>query len=195
MMNKISGLNILSFVSYLAIIGSFGCTTMRAQDGKGSQSGSTTSAARDVAAEEGASHVVEISFLKNSSELSDENRQSLSNMADSAMLNRKIESVKVIVWADEEYPSVRSHGLTRFQTELGDGRAASIKNYLQAKAGVNDIEIFNMASRPSAIQNLFNTEDSRVKRAMETAGIANSDSLNRSRRAKSAHAIVLFITE
>ena len=138
------------------------------------------------AAAENASHVTEISFSKNSAELTQAAKEQLSSIADAARLSRKIDGVKILAWSDEEYPSVRARDLSKAERNLADRRAKAIKSFLSSNYDVRGADTINMASRPNALQKLFKTDDARLKRAMETAGMRDSDSSNAARTGKAS---------
>ncbi len=54
---------------------------------------------------------------------------------------------------------------------LAEDRADNIKKYLKNSDSSLDIDTFNMAKRPNSISKLFKTEDSRIKKSIENAGL------------------------
>jgi outer membrane protein OmpA-like peptidoglycan-associated protein len=89
-----------------------------------------------------------LAFSKGSSELNAETRAQLDTFALGALRDgREIRDIKVLAWADKEYP-VRSNKSGRKDVELAQKRNAVIKRYLREDLHAeNDIDLYNMASK------------------------------------------------
>lgn len=171
------------------------CSSWQHRNSGGSSSSSTTPTNVNVAASQNASQVLEIAFDKDSAELTEAARQSLNNVINAAQSSGKIEDVKVIAWADADYPSVQQKKLDRHERDLADRRATAVRDYVKANSNAGKIDTFNMAQRPNGLQRLFNSKDARLKAALENAGIPNNDSVNQTRVSKASHALVMMITQ
>lgn len=120
-----------------------------------------------------ASFVTEIVFKKDSSELSNDGRNALRDMLKAAKDKGKVEEVKILAWADKDYPPKNKMALNKDERKLADERALEIKGYVEDNSKGVDIDVHNMAERPYTLQNLFKSGDLRVKKSLETAGLSN----------------------
>lgn len=148
--------------------------------------------AKQVAAEEQAPYVTELGFRKGKRSLSAADQSKLNRVIADAKAHGKIDEVRVISWADEEYPSVHTKKLSSNQRKLADGRNSEIKDYIHGIDGGANVESYNMAERPGALSEMFSTSNARVKKALEVAGIPTTDS-GVKMPAKASKAIVLVI--
>jgi len=129
--------------------------------------------AKIVAQEQKASYVTEISFATGSSKLSDSAKLKLDETLNRARQAGTIDDIKVIAWADHEYPSKAKKKLSKRQVALAGGRGEVITNYFKPLTPAS-IDNYNMADRPNALENLFSSPDARIKRSLESAGIATT---------------------
>lgn len=123
---------------------------------------------------EGASYVTELSFARGSAALTAGSKEKLANLVSKAKSNGELDEVKVVAWADMAYPANSKKDLPRAQKELGEKRTGAIKEYLREAASLDDIDTFNMAKKPSALSELFNTENARVKNSLAEAGVSDT---------------------
>jgi hypothetical protein len=120
-----------------------------------------------------ASLMTELVFDPGSSDLTVDARGQLRDLLASARARGEIKEVKVIAWADKEYPSKR-RSLDRSSRRIAADRALETRNYFTDNAGDLKVEIYNMAQQPYALERLFNTsDDSRVKKSLEVSGLAH----------------------
>ena len=142
------------------------------------------------------SYVAEFAFKKGSEELSPTSKKQLQQTANKALRRGKIEMIKVITWADQEYPSAIKNKLSIAQQNLAKKRNDKIKQYLKKihPDVSSDIELISMAQRPSFLKNLLSSDDARIKRSLENAGIPDSDSTTK-KGAKASKSIVLFLVK
>lgn len=131
----------------------------------------TSTAARETEA----SNYVEIGFSQGSAALTDSAKMSLNSVVEQAKREGKIEEFIVLSWSDEEYPSKNIKELPKSQRELAERRNKNIEHYVKTMKNV-DVNTFNMAERPSAFAKLFNTEDTKLKESMVSAGLSTTDS-------------------
>ena len=148
--------------------------------------------AKQLAASEQAPFVTEVKFTKNKQELTQASEDKLSKLLNDAQSHGQIEDVKVIAWADEEYPSVHTKKLSISQRALAKHRAEEIKSYVHKLDSQAKVDTYNMAERPGMIGETFRTENARVKKALEVAGIPNTDTSVKT-PSKASKAIVLVI--
>ena len=142
----------------------------------------------------GAQTVTQVSFAKGSDSLTADSRRALAEALTRARARGELEQVKVIAWADQEFPSVQGKKLSRAQQNLAGKRVNSISEMIKKETTGVDVDTFNMAQRPNAIERLFRTEDFRVKRSLEQAGIPNMDSAVKA-PAMRGKALVMFVVE
>ena len=126
---------------------------------------------KQIAAEESAAYVTELSFERDSSRLDGDSRQKLDEILKRAKSSGRIDDVKVISWSDLEYPSEKRGKRSEAQGRLAEQRADRIRDYLKKSDKSLDIHTFNMAKRPNSLARLFKTDDSRIKKSMENAGL------------------------
>ncbi|MEK2645714.1 hypothetical protein [Bdellovibrio sp. BCCA] len=150
--------------------------------------------ARQVAAAEEAPYVTEFAFAKGSSELTETAKQDLRRLITDARRNANIKELKVISWADKEYPSKDAKKLSSAERDLVKKRNNAIRDYVKDYSSGIDVDTYSMAERPGAIKEMFNTSDARVKKSLETAGIPTTDSAVKS-PSKASKSIVMVITE
>ena len=127
--------------------------------------------AKIVAQQNQASYVGQIGFRRGSSDLTQSARATLDHILDEARRTGTIQNVKVISWADAEYPSADIKSLSAPQRQLADRRNQKIDAYVKALESDIQVDEYNMASRPNAVQRLLTTSDSRLKNSLEDAGI------------------------
>ena len=126
--------------------------------------------AKIVAQKEKASYVLQIVFDKGSSTLSTVAKDGLDEILQRARRDGTVEDVKVIAWADHEYPSATKKELSKPQRDLAERRAKSIDHYVKPQTDAT-IDNYNMAERPNALQKMVSTSDARIKKSLEDAGI------------------------
>lgn len=124
----------------------------------------------------GAETVAQLRFSEGSSRLSNDSRRSLADALSRAKARGELEEVKVISWADQEFPSVQGKKLSPRQQNLARERNEAIEAVVRQETNGVDVDSFNMAERPNALERLFRTEDYRVKRSLEEAGIPHANS-------------------
>jgi hypothetical protein len=154
----------------------------------------TSIEAKQVAAEEEAPYVTEFAFKKNDASLTPAARAKLAKLYKNAKAKGEIEDVRVITWADEEFPSVHTKTLPKAQQDLVDRRNAEIENYLESLDKDTDVKTYSMAKRPGLLADLLSTTDARIKKSLEVAGIPNTHTSVK-RPSKASKSIVMFLLE
>lgn len=138
-----------------------------------------------------ASFVTEIVFNKGSSELTADGKSQLRDILTAAQSRGKIEEVKVLAWADAEYP--KKGRLGKDASKLADERTQEIEGYIDDNLKDIDVDDYNMAESPDQIEKLFNTSDARVKKSLERAGLSQPKKTGMP--AKSSRALVMVIVQ
>lgn len=155
-----------------------------------SSNGDTGSAVTSAAREVEAPYFVEVEFQKGSTQLTEQSRSAITSLLNRARAEGHVKDVKVLSWADQEYPTSGQKKLAGAQRRLADSRNRSIRGYVDSLNYNVDVDIHNMAERPSAVARWFNTSDARFKRAMVAAGLpTTADAAPATGRA--SHAVVL----
>ena len=153
-----------------------------------------STAAKQTAEKEDASYVTEFSFKKGSAVLTENAKSDLRKVITDAKQNAKIKEVKVITWSDSEYPSSEIKKLSSTERDLVKKRNNAIRDYVKSYSEGLDVDTYSMAERPSMLQEMFNTSDARIKKSMQDAGIATTDSAGMT-APKSSKSVVMVVTE
>lgn len=180
-------------VPFLAIASSalIGCDTFR---NRADQAASQPNPETETAANQlNASKVREVNFEKNSHVLTEGSREALREMVREARTNGEIDEVKILAWGDVAYPADRQADVSDREKELAEKRAAAIESFVKSDLELDSVETYNMTERPNAMQELFDTEGSRVKEAFENAGVTSSS--GKSLTGSASRAVVLVTTE
>lgn len=185
---------ILSVVAGSAVIfGLAACSSSRKNE-TATESTKPSQEALIAANENEAAYVAEISFKKGSAVLTPQSKAQLTNLVQNAKSAGKIDDVKVVTWADMEYPSVNTSKLSQAQRKLAEDRNKEIKKYLETAEKGIDVDAYNMAERPGALSRLMGTENARIKKSLEVAGIPNTDTAVKI-PPKASRAMVMVILE
>ncbi|UOF01795.1 hypothetical protein [Bdellovibrio reynosensis] len=149
--------------------------------------------AKQVAAEQETSFVTEFAFPKGSAELTEQAKADVRRVISNAKRNGDIDEIKVITWGDSEYPSVHTKKLSKAEIDLVKKRNKAIKDFVKEFSNT-DVDSHSMAERPGTITNLLNTEDAKVKKSLEVAGIPTTDTAVKT-PSKASKSIIMVITE
>lgn len=118
----------------------------------------------------GATHVAPIYFRQGELTLSREEKKALQAFITSARAKGNLEEVKVLAWADREYPMTEK-AAQPIQVEMAQTRANNIRKFLNENLEVHSVGVFNMAERPTPSDEMLKTSDYKVKHAMEVTGV------------------------
>ncbi len=151
-----------------------GCTTPVAKKKPAYQ---TTSSTTTVKEEVKAPAVVgteytTVFFQKGRASLDTLSKESLKALANNAHKSKKeISEIRILAWADKEYPDKVSGKASTKDIILASERAQKIKDYLEEDLKeMEDIDSYNMAKRPNLMSKLLQNDEYEVKDAFETAG-------------------------
>ncbi|MES2962495.1 MAG: DUF1328 domain-containing protein [Bdellovibrionota bacterium] len=154
----------------------------------------TPSATTETAAREsGAVSVTEVNFDKGSFVLTEGSRAALRDLVAKAKTTNAIDEVKVLAWADKDYPSDSKAKASKAETTLADKRATAIRDFMKAELAISDVDTHNMTSRPGTFANLFKTDDQKLKQAFENAGVTSAD--GKAITGKASRAVVMLMPE
>lgn len=107
---------------------------------------------------------VDFSFPKKTAALSPEQKASLDSMAPTINADKNIDRVVVVAWSDRSYPAAKGEKLSDAERKLAEKRADNIKSYLKDK-GIGNVDVYNMAEKPSWMAKVFHTDDAAFKGA------------------------------
>lgn len=146
--------------------------------------------AKQVAAEQEAAYVVEVLFAKNSAKVSPEAAAKIEAMFKNVPDQKRVKGVKIISWADDEYPSTGDKKLSSTQVDLAKERLESVQRIVKDRHAGLQFELVNMAKRPGPFSKLVGTEDARIKESLERAGVSTTEDKAASKARK---AIILLV--
>jgi hypothetical protein len=118
-----------------------------------------------------------IVFPAGAAALGRDHKALLRELLATARRDRKpVEEIRVLAWADEEYPEGGKKPPPSPKAEsLAAARALAIRDFLAQDLGeARDIDAYNMARRPTVIARLFRSDEFRVKDAFEQSGATAS---------------------
>lgn len=148
-----------------------------------------------VATKMDAQYVTEVEFGKGQTTLDEANRRKVLDAINEARnAGVKIDEIKVITWADAEYPTASQGKLSPEQNKLVERRNTYVKDLIKTSGRNIDVDAYNMAERPNALQKWMNTSDARIKKSFETAGLPTTGT-NVKIPAKSSKSVIMIITE
>lgn len=122
--------------------------------------------------------------------LTKESKEEIAFLVAKARSNGKLDKIRVLAWADREYP-VAGEKVPRMETRLADERGDAVRAYLKEQLDIGDVDVYNMARRPSAVSRMLRTPETKIKTKAEELGIAPSEAdapslFSERRRASSA---------
>jgi hypothetical protein len=129
---------------------------------------------KDAADRLGADQVKEISFDKNMSNLTDEQKNEIRTAVNEAAQKGKIEEVKILAWSDKEYPAEKGKQ-SKDDVNLAKNRIRDLKAFLKDDLKVSSVDTYNMTERPNALQKFFHTSEAKVKKVAEASGAAPTE--------------------
>lgn len=127
------------------------------------------------------STATELEFQTGTAQLTPESQSKLDALIVDAHKRGQIDQVKVLSWGDISYPPSGGAAVPKGQKDLAKSRNQAIEAYIEKKNSNLYVESYNMAERPSALQDLLNTSEARVKDSLEKSGITTGTSRRGSR--------------
>jgi hypothetical protein len=111
-----------------------------------------------------------VMFEKGIASLSENSTTDIKQKVEAAKAMGAIREIKVISWADQEYPA-KGDPAPLDAIKLAEARNDSIKRYLKS-LNVGKMKSYNMAKRPNLVQELLYTGQAKVKDRIEVKGVA-----------------------
>jgi hypothetical protein len=145
----------------------------------------------------GAARVAQVEFDEGQSSIKPAEKDELKAALNEAKKSGKVAEVKIFSWADQEYPA-KGVKAPKSSIQLAEQRSDSLKNMMKKDLGVSEIETYNMAKRPNALQEMLKTGTAKAKAQMETTGAAPTKSEDTGifgLKGKKSAAVVLVYTE
>jgi hypothetical protein len=117
--------------------------------------------------------VTEVTFERGQAMISEDLKKEIREFVQKAQASGEIADVKVVAWSDSEYPA-QGKKSSEADIKLAEKRAEEMTRYLNSELKIDrsDIDTFNMAKRPNALQKLVRTPSSKVKGTLEKKGAA-----------------------
>lgn len=119
----------------------------------------------------GASNAEEVSFDEGTANLSAATQDNLRQFVKEAKQNGTIRQIKVVAWADREYP-VKGTEAPKADVQLANARLKAVKTFLEKEEHVKDVKGYNMAERPNGLEQWLKSSQASVKDTMENTGAA-----------------------
>lgn len=131
--------------------------------------------ATQVAAEQNAEFFTEINFSKKQKNLSKANQGKIRRLLSDATKKGEVDEIKVISWADKEYPSAETKKLSEDERQIADDRNGAIKSFIANLNKDIKVKAYSMAERASALKEFVGSSEARVKKSLEVAGIPTTE--------------------
>ncbi len=145
----------------------------------------------------GAARVAQVEFDTGQSSIKPAEKDEVKTAIEEAKKNGKVSEVRIFSWADQEYPA-KGVKAPQSSVRLAEQRAESLKNMMKKDLGVTEVETYNMAKRPNALQDMLKTGTAKAKAQMETTGVAPTkpeDTGLFGLKGKKSAAVILVYTE
>lgn len=115
-----------------------------------------------------------VQFEPGRSVLSDSNKKFLQEFSRQASRrNGEISEIKILAWADREYPGKENEKAKTREVILANERARVIRDYLRKDLKTDEhIDIFNMAKKPGVLDTVFRDEEFKVKQDVAKTGVS-----------------------
>lgn len=117
-------------------------------------------------------HYATIVFDEGKTSLKKTNKKNLHNLVRKAEKQKApIEEIRILAWADNEYPDKVTGKTSRKDVEMASQRGLAIKDFLEKELkDADDIDSYNMAKRPDLLSKLLRDDEYQVKEAFESSG-------------------------
>lgn len=165
---KLKGIAIAALLSLTAV----SCSSNQTTETKAVKTEVPSKTTQAVVENNGAYYAV-LEFDKGTQRLSEASKKDLRDFVASAQREgRAIDEIKILAWADREYPATGVK-LTDRDVKMATERSKSIEKYLKDDLNTSgDYETYNMAKRPNKVSEFFKGDDYKTKRIFERSGAA-----------------------
>jgi hypothetical protein len=141
----------------------------------GIESSASSIESKQLAAEEETNFITEVNFYKQSSTVTKDAENEIKKMIKDAVQEGNIDKIKLVTWADSEYPSVHNDSLPKKERILAERRNESLEKMIHTIDGTIHVEKISMAERPSWTKKVLGSDEVKLKESLETGGIPNTD--------------------
>jgi hypothetical protein len=120
------------------------------------------------------SHYTALQFSRGRSVLTDANKKYLNELARKATrTGREISEIKILAWADREYPGKKNEKAKTRDVILANERANVIREFIRDDLKTREpIDVFNMAKKPGILDQITKDEEYRVKQDVAQSGVS-----------------------
>lgn len=120
------------------------------------------------------SHYAALQFPRGRSVLTEANKKYLNDLARKASrTGREISEIKILAWADREYPGRKNEKAKTRDVILANERASAIREFIREDLHTNEpIDVFNMAKKPGLVAQLTKGEEYRIKQDVAQSGVS-----------------------
>lgn len=160
---------------------------------KGPPVQTTSIEARQAASEMETNFVAELTFPKGQKKIPLTAKNEIRRLYDRAKDKGKIDAVKLITWADEEYSSKSKKQLGSAQLKLVEDRNDNLEAYIEELDIRMDVDKISMAERPGVMESILSDEDVRLKKSLEASVLVTEK--NRVASSKASKSMVMFVLE
>lgn len=118
-----------------------------------------------------------LEFEKGTQRLNEKSKRDLREFVASAQKDgREIDDIRILAWADREYPGTGAR-LNDRDVKIAKDRTESIEKYLKDDLNTDgNYATYNMAKRPNKVSEFFRGDDFKTKRVFEKTGAAPAGS-------------------
>lgn len=122
------------------------------------------------------SHYTALEFDRGRSTLSDANKFNLNKLTQRvSRTGKEISEIKILAWADREYPSRKNEKVKTQEIILANERAKATRKFILRELETKEpIDVFNMAKRPEPIDEIRKSEEFRVKEDFANSGVSGT---------------------
>lgn len=165
--------SLLFIVTFIVFSGVLAFSEVSSTQVSGAKTSIVTASDELKTAEEmlGAKKTLIMTFENGNADLLEAHRKELKAVFDQEKSHGKIKNVQVLTWADREYPG-KNEKASSHEINLAYRRGEQIKNFLRRELSVSQVDVYNMAKRPNAIQDLLKTSAAKIKGTMVRSGSA-----------------------
>lgn len=135
-----------------------------------------------------------LEFDKGTQRLSEAGKRNLKNFINTAKKEGKpIDDIKILAWADKEYPSEKGARLSDRDVAIAKERSKSIEKYLKEDLNTDgDYATYNMAKRPNKVNEFFRGDDYKTKKVFgQPNAVPAGTELNAFMKDKAGKALIM----
>ncbi len=120
------------------------------------------------------SHYTALQFQRGRSVLTEANKKFLNELARKASrTGKEISEIKILAWADREYPGKKNEKPRTRDVILANERANVIREFIREDLRTREpIDVFNMAKKPGLLDQITKDEEYRVKQDVAQSGVS-----------------------